>query len=202
VGFIRRRPVLSALALGLVVVVGAVVLTGVAVWQAAHTDDASRVDHADLIIVLGAAQYSGEPSPVFEARLAHAQLLFEEGFGDSVLVVGGGQPGDVTTEGAAGRAWLLARGLPEADVFSSPQGGTTYESLKAAARWMRDRRLDTAFLVSDPWHNLRIRKMAADLGIDGLVSAAFHSAASSQWTRLDGYGRETFAYIYYRILHR
>lgn len=201
-GFIRRHRVLTVLALALFVVFGVVAVTGVAVWKAAHTDDASRVDHADLIIVLGAAQYSGKPSPVFEARLAHAQLLFEKGFGDRVLVVGGGQSGDLTTEGAAGRAWLIARGLPEADVFSSPRGGTTYESLKAAAQWMRDRKLDTAFLVSDPWHNLRIRRIASDLGIDGLVSAAFHSAARSQWTRLDGYSRETFAYIYYRIFHR
>lgn len=177
-------------------------VTAVAVWRAAHTDDASRVDQADLIIVLGAAQYNGRPSPVFEARLRHAQLLVDKGFGEKVLVVGGGQPGDASTEGEAGRSWLISHGLPQANVFSSPQGGTTYESLKAAAKWMRDRHLDTAFLVSDPWHNLRIRKMASDLGIRGFVSAAFHSAARSQWTRFDGYSRETFAYIYYRLFHR
>lgn len=201
-GFIRRHRVIATLALAFLVVLGVLAVTGVAVWQAAHTDDASRVDHADVIIVLGAAQYNGRPSPVFEARLKHAQLLYEKGFGDEVLVAGGGQPGDASTEGEAGRAWLVSQGLPEAHVFASPRGGTTYESLKAAATWMRDRNLHTAFLVSDPWHNLRIRKMASDLGIRGFVSAAFHSAAKSQWTRFDGYSRETFAYIYYRLFHR
>ena len=198
----RDLTALSTLALVLLLALGVLATTGVAVWKAAHSDDARRVDHADLIIVLGAAQYGGTPSPVFEARLQHAQLLFDNGFGDRVLVVGGGQPGDATTEGDAGRTWLISQGLPESDVFSSPEGGTTYESLKAAARWMRDRSLDTAFLVSDPWHNLRIRRMASDLGIHGFVSAAFHSAASSQWRRFDGYSRETFAYLYYRILGR
>jgi uncharacterized SAM-binding protein YcdF (DUF218 family) len=202
VGFIRRRRVIAILALGVLVVFGILAVTGVAVWQAAHTDDASRVDHADVIIVLGAAQYNGRPSPVFEARLQHAQLLFDKGFGEKVLVVGGGQPGDASTEGEAGRTWLVSQGLPAADVFSAPEGGTTYESLHAAATWMRQRHLGTAFLVSDPWHNLRIRRMASDLGIQGFVSAAFHSAARSQWTRFDGYARETFAYIYYRLLHR
>ena len=60
----------------------------------------------------------------------------------------------------------------------------------------------SAFLVSDPWHNLRIRKMASDLGMTAYVSATWHSAARSQWTRLNGYARETLAYLYYRFLHR
>lgn len=193
---------LAVLAAGLLLVLGVLSITAVAVWRAAHTDDASRVDHADLIIVLGAAQYAGRPSPVFEARLDHAKLLFDHRFADTILVVGGGQPGDLSTEGAAGRAWLIANGVPDSAAFASPEGGTTYESLQAAAAWMRDRGLKTAFLVSDPWHNLRIRRMASDLGIDGFVSAAFHSAAKSQWTRFAGYSRETFAYLYYRMFGR
>jgi hypothetical protein len=64
---------------------------------------------------------------------------------------------------------------------------------------MRKRELDSAFLVSDPWHNLRIRRMARDEGINGYVSATWHSAAESQSTRLQGYARETFAYLWYRV---
>jgi uncharacterized SAM-binding protein YcdF (DUF218 family) len=67
---------------------------------------------------------------------------------------------------------------------------------------MGSRGLESAFLVSDPWHNLRIRRMARDLGIEGYVSATWHSAARSQSTRLSGYTRETFAYLYYRVFHR
>jgi uncharacterized SAM-binding protein YcdF (DUF218 family) len=67
---------------------------------------------------------------------------------------------------------------------------------------MRQHGMHSAFLVSDPWHNLRIRRMASDLGIVAYVSATWHSAARSQATRLDGYTRETFAYLYYRLTNR
>src|SRR5436309_9988906 len=112
VRFVRRHPVLSTIALLLVAVLGLFVATGYAVWRAAHTDDARRVQHADTILVLGAAQYNGRPSPVFQARLSHAELLFHEGFASKVLVVGGNKPGDATTEAAAGRSWLVGPGVP------------------------------------------------------------------------------------------
>jgi len=67
---------------------------------------------------------------------------------------------------------------------------------------MRERDLSSAFLVSDPWHNLRIRRMARDLGIRAFASATWQSAAVSQSTRLEGYLRETFAYLYYRVSGR
>jgi uncharacterized SAM-binding protein YcdF (DUF218 family) len=202
VGAVRRHPVLSTIA---VVAVAAVVLLGVtafAVWRAAHSDDASRIDTVDAILVLGAAHYNGDPSPVFEGRLRHAALLYEDGRSDHVLVLGGTAPGDEVSEAEAGRDWLLAEGLPAAAVDASPVGATTLESLGAAARWMRDRGLESAFLVSDPWHNLRIEKMAEDLGIVAYASATWQSAARSQWTRLGGYARETFAYLYYRLFDR
>ena len=173
--------------------------TGVAVWKAAHTDEARRVGHADVILVLGAAEYNGRPSPTFQGRLRQAITLFRKGFSDQVLVLGGKRPGDRTTEAEAGRSWLLAEGLPEGGVSAEPVGNNTLASLKAAAAFMRDQGLRSAFLVSDPWHNLRIRKMARDLGIQAYVSATWHSAARSESTRLSGYSRETFAYLYYRV---
>jgi uncharacterized SAM-binding protein YcdF (DUF218 family) len=190
--------------LPLVLVVGALVVlpivaSAVSVWQAAHTDEASEVDAADVILVLGAAQYGGEPSPIFKGRLDHGFLLYQKGFADRIMVLGAGQEGDETTEADAGAQYLIERGIPEDVVDSSPEGNTTYESLSAAARRMRDLQMDSAFLVSDPWHNLRIRRMARDLGIEGYVSATWHSAARSQSTRLQGYARETFAYLYYRV---
>lgn len=191
----------------LLLLVGAVVLfpvagSAVAVWRAAHTDEASVVDAADVILVLGAAQYGGQPSPIFRGRLEHGALLFEKGFADRIMVLGAGQEGDVTTEAEAGAQYLVARGIPQDAVAASPNGRSTFESLAAAAARMRDQEMDTAFLVSDPWHNLRIRRMARDLGIEGYVSATWHSAARSQSTRLQGYARETFAYIYYRVFGR
>lgn len=198
----RRRVLLIAGLLISAVPLVLVTATGVAVWNAAHTDDASRVQQADVIVVLGAAQYQGTPSPVFAGRLQGAKILFEDGRAPKVLVIGGGQPGDETTEAEAGRQYLVDAGLPDEAVVAIPEGNTTLESLQATATYMDSAGLRSAFLVSDPWHNLRIKRMAADLGIVPYVSATWHSAAVSQGTRLSGYLREVFAYLYYRITGR
>ncbi|HEV8563876.1 MAG TPA: YdcF family protein [Actinomycetota bacterium] len=201
-GLVRRHPILSALGFVLLVVVALLGTTAFAVWRAAHTDDASRVDHADIILVLGAAEYGGRPSPVFEGRLDHAVLLFEQGRATKVMVLGGSRPGDSTTEAAAGREYLVAQGVPADAALAEPVGHTTLESLRAAATYMSEHGLRTAFLVSDPWHNLRIERMASDLGIEGHASATWTSAARTEQTRLEGYVRETFAYLYYRVFRR
>ena len=195
----RRHPVLVAVAAACLVVVLGVVGTGIAVWRAAHTDDARRIDHADVILVLGAAQYDGRPSPVFEGRLRHASLLYENGRAGTIVVLGGSAPGDRSSEAEAGRNWLLSEGVPADAVVASPVGVTTFESLEAAAGWMRDHEMSSAFLVSDPWHNLRVKRMASDLGIEGYASATWQSAARTEGTRLGGYMRETLAYLYYRL---
>jgi uncharacterized SAM-binding protein YcdF (DUF218 family) len=201
VSLVRRHPIITGLAVFLLGVVTLVAATSVAVWRAAHSDEARRVGHVDLIAILGAAQYNGRPSPVFLGRLQQGALLFREGFASRVLVLGGKQPGDATTEGDAGRRWLISQGLPEADVYAEPVGTDTLESVRAAVGFMRENGLTTVFLVSDPWHNLRIRRMARDLGVQAFVSATWHSAARRTWTRLNGYVRETFAYLSYRVLH-
>jgi uncharacterized SAM-binding protein YcdF (DUF218 family) len=176
-----------------------VVGCAIVVWRAAHHDDASEIDRADAIVVLGAAQYDGDPSPVFAGRLDHAALLYEQGRAATVLVLGAGQPGDRFTEAEAGRTYLMDKGVPAEAIIPVPEGHTTFESLEAAAPVMQDAGLGSAFLVSDPWHNARVERMAGDLGIDGHASATWHSAARSQDTRLEGYVRETFAYLFYRL---
>jgi uncharacterized SAM-binding protein YcdF (DUF218 family) len=199
---VRRHPVLAGLSFVFLLAVGFVAGCGIVVWMAAHHDDASEIDRADAIVVLGAAQYDGEPSPVFAGRLDHAALLFEQGRADRVLVLGAGQPGDRFTEAEAGRTYLVEKGVPEEAIIPVPEGHTTFESLRAAAPVMREAGMDSAFLVSDPWHNARVERMAGDLGIDGHASATWHSAATSQETRSEGYVRETFAYLYYRLVGR
>jgi vancomycin permeability regulator SanA len=183
-------------------VLGVLLATAVAVWRTAHKDEARRQSRVQVIAVLGAAEYNGRPSATFQGRLQHAATLFEQGFADRILVLGGNKPGDRTTEAAAGRQWLLDRGVPEADVFALPEGSNTLDSLRAAAAFMAQRGFRSVLLVSDPWHNLRIRRMARDLGLNAYVSATWHSAAKSHETRLSGYTRETFAYLYYRLLGR
>jgi vancomycin permeability regulator SanA len=202
VGLVRRHPVRSVA--GFVVLVAAVVVLAsfVVVWRAAHHDDASDVDHADTIVVLGAAQYNGTPSPVFRGRLEHALRLWNQGRADRIFVLGAKQPGDRTTEAASGRDFLIARGVPSDAVEAIAVGHTSFESLRATAQTMLRSGMDSAFLVSDPWHNARIKRMAGDLGIRGYASATWTSAAKSEQTRSEGYVRETFAYLYYRVSGR
>jgi uncharacterized SAM-binding protein YcdF (DUF218 family) len=136
---------------------------------------------------------------VFEGRLDHAALLYEQGRAAVVFVLGANQPGDRSTEAEAGRDYLVANGVPSTSVVAVPVGHSSFTSLRAAAQEMRARELGSAFLVSDPWHNARIQRMASDLGIDGFASATWTSAARTEETRLAGYLRETFAYLYYLV---
>jgi uncharacterized SAM-binding protein YcdF (DUF218 family) len=199
VRFLRAHPLLFVVAILGILAVGAVALSAVKVWSEAHHDDASEVDRADVIVVLGAAQYDGTPSPIFEGRLDHAALLFEQDRADIVFVLGANQPGDRTTEAEAGRDYLIAQGIPSSSVVALPVGHTSFTSLRAASKEMRERGLTNAFLVSDPWHNARIERMAADLGIEGYTSATWTSGARTEESRLSGYVRETFAYLHYLI---
>jgi uncharacterized SAM-binding protein YcdF (DUF218 family) len=196
----RGSPVLVAIGAILVLAVATVAWSGVVVWRAAHHDDASEMDRADAIVVLGAAQYDGDPSPVFRERLDHAVLLWGQQRAGMVVTLGSNQPGDRSTEAEAGRDYLVAQGVPADLVVALPVGHTTFQSLRAAARFLQGRDLHSAFLVSDPWHNARIERMAGDLGLDGHASATWTSAASSQESRSLGYLRETFAYLFYRVV--
>ncbi len=199
VGFVRRHPIVSAAVIVLALTFGLVTASAVAVWNAAHTDDARRIDHVDAILVLGAAQYNGTPSPVLEERLNHAKVLLDQGRAPVIVTLGSNEPGDRTTEAQAGKDYLVAQGVPADAVVAEPAGNSTWESLRAAASYMHDHGMGSAFLVSDPWHNLRIKRMAGDLGITPYASATSHAAARSSGTRLSGYVRETFAYLFYRL---
>jgi vancomycin permeability regulator SanA len=196
---IRRHPFLSVIALVLLIAVTVVGLSAITVWRAAHHDDAADVAHVDVIVVLGAAQYNGTPSPVFQQRLDHAQLLYQQGHADQVMVLGSKQPGDTTTEAASGKDYLVASGLPADAVIAVPVGHTSWESLRAAARTLKGGGMSSVFLVSDPWHNARIKRMASDLGLQAYASATSTSAYDTHESRLTEYIRETFAYLYYRI---
>jgi uncharacterized SAM-binding protein YcdF (DUF218 family) len=200
VRLIRRHPLLSVIALLLLGCAAVLGFSAVTVWRAAHHDGASDVDQVDAIVVLGAAQYDGTPSPVFQGRLDHAALLYGQERAEQIFVLGSNQPGDRSTEAEAGRDYLIEQGVPESAIVAIPVGHTSFESLQAAAREMRSQGMDTAFLVSDPWHNARIETMASDLGFTGYASATWTSAAKTEQTRVPGYVRETFAYLAYRVL--
>jgi Uncharacterized conserved protein len=196
---IRRHPILTAIIVLVLVGLVAVGASSVVVWRAAHVDGASKIEHVDAIVVLGAAEYNGTPSPVFKGRLDHALLLYQQGRAGTVIVLGSKQPGDTTTEGQTGRDYLVSKGVPVGVALALPVGRSSFESMRAVAKYLSDHGMSTAFLVSDPWHNARIERMASDLGFHGYGSATWTSAAKSFGTRFQGYARETFAYLYYRV---
>ncbi len=144
------------------------------IWQQGEQDERRP---ADAIVVLGAAQYDGRPSPVFEARLAHAVELYHDGLAPLFIVTGGRIPGDVTTEAAVARRYAIEHGVPQSAIIGEDQGRNTLTSMRSVAGMLKERDLHSALFVSDPTHMLRVLRMAADLGIAGFGSPTRTSPA-------------------------
>lgn len=152
-----RRLALLALVLvaGWVAALGAIHLFG-------------RVDEArpaDAIVVLGAAHYEGRPSPVLRARLDHALDLYRRGVADVLVMTGGTAPGDTVSEAVVGKRYAMRRGVPEEAILTERVGMTSLQSMEAVAELMRRHGLESAVLVSDPFHMLRLRLLALRVGI-------------------------------------
>jgi len=190
------RRLLAGLVLAAILVVGG---TAVRVWQVARIDDRTP---ADAIVVLGAAQYAGTPTPVFEARLEQARKLYEAGVSDVIVTVGGKQEGDLFTEAASGKNYLVSAGVPADAIVAVEEGSDTLLSVEAVSREMGERGLTSAVLVSDPWHSLRTRTMARDAGLDAWTAPTRQGpAVFTRESQLHGIARETAALIWYQIAH-
>jgi uncharacterized SAM-binding protein YcdF (DUF218 family) len=120
---------------------------------------------ADAIVVLGAAQYNGRPSPVYRARLDHALELYERGYAPRLILTGGVGRGDTLSEGEVGRRYALRHGVPDRAILVEREGVTSAESVAAAAALMRAYDMRTALVVSDPFHMLRLELLARRAGI-------------------------------------
>jgi uncharacterized SAM-binding protein YcdF (DUF218 family) len=137
-------------------------------WGAFRIQQQGATDEqrpADAIVVLGAAQYNGRPSPVLEARVRHAVDLYRSGIAPVLIVTGGKATGDRTTEAAAAGFWAIANGVPPDVILAEDKGRTTLESLEAVAVIMRSHHLTSAVFVSDRTHMLRVLRIATDQGI-------------------------------------
>ncbi|MFF0541981.1 YdcF family protein [Nocardia thailandica] len=173
--------------------------TAVRVWQVARIDDYTP---ADAIVVLGAAQYSGTPSTVFEARLDQAYRLFRAGVAPRIVTVGGKQEGDLYTEAASGKNYLSERGVPADKILAVETGSDTLRSVEAVAAAMHARGMESAVLVSDPWHSLRTRTMARDAGLDAWTAPTRTGpAVYTRESQFHGIARETGALLWYQLTH-
>lgn len=125
---------------------------------------------AESIVVLGAAQYDGKPSPVLRARLDHGIDLWNRRMGKLLVLTGGQGPGDTTSEAAVGRAYARKRGVPDSVILMEDRGRTTRESMLAVADTLGKRGIKTAILVSDPFHMLRLWVMGRRFGLTPFTS--------------------------------
>ncbi len=167
-----RRVIAAAAAL----VVAAWLLVVAEVVLVARHDAAAP---ADAIVVLGAAQYNGHPSPVFRARLDHAAELFRRGLAPHVLVTGGVGAGDTVSEAVVGRRYLAGVRVDSTALVAVATGRSTEPSLRAAADWVRAHGGQRVILVSDGFHMLRLCLTARRLGLVPLGSPARHSPIAS-----------------------
>ena len=167
--------------IGVVVAAGTVLLGGYATYRIWEQGSRDEQRPAGAIVVMGAAQYDGRPSPVFAARLDHAVSLYLSGLAPYLVVTGGKQAGDRTTEAETARAYAIARGVPESAILMEDGGRTTLESIRSVARIFEEKGIDDAVFVSDPTHMLRVLRMAQDEGI-----RAWGSPTRTSPVELDG----------------
>lgn len=197
-------PVLRRASWPVRVVVGALLVavflvggTAFRVWYVARDDDRRPVD---AVVVLGAAQYDGEPSSILAARLRHAQQLYDDGVAPRIVTVGGSRAGDAYTEAGAGRRYLIDRGVPAKAVVAIGEGTDTLGSLRAVDSRARLDGWSTALVVSDPWHSLRARTMARDSGLQAWTSPTRSGpVVRTRETQARYIVRETAAMLYYTI---
>ena len=162
-GWRRARRIIAA-------VVGVLAVYYLAtLWVVHSTGTTDQARSVDAIVVLGAAQYDGRPSPQLAARLDHVVELWDAGYAPLVITTGGNRPGDRFTEAEASANYLSDRGVP-AEAIVQVGGSTSYASLELARDALHDRGLQRVLLVSDPYHALRIRLVSQELGLTAYVS--------------------------------
>lgn len=194
------RRVLKIIALVVALVVAYPSWIALQVWQQSRHDE---VHGADAIVVLGAAQYNGAPSPVFKARLDHAAYLYAEDLSDTIIVTGGKAPGDRFTEAEAGEMYLESKGISGDVVLGETEGRTTWESLRGVQHIARENGIDSLLLVSDPMHSERIKRMAQDLGFEAYASwASYQTLGRSRSTKAKELVHEVASIIVYELFDR
>jgi uncharacterized SAM-binding protein YcdF (DUF218 family) len=166
----RRQARRRFAALVAVVAAIAISLPGGAVAEVVRWSGADDRTPTDAIVVLGAAQYQGMPSPVLANRLDHAVNLVDAGVSSTVITVGGFQRGDIMSEAQAGKEELVAEGLRRRQVIAIPFGANTEESMRAVAAIADSQGLESITIVTDPAHAARSRALATRFGLDARVS--------------------------------
>ena len=190
---------LRSVTLLLLAVAGAFILflgvTGSRIVRAAGESPAHK---ADLLVIFGAAQYAGHPSPVYRARLDHGYELFQQGMAPVVITTGGAGQDPEFSEGGVGRDYLFRRGVPERALIAETQGSDTAQSAARVANIMRVNGMHRCIAVSDAYHVFRIRALLEREGVEVEVAPRPESRPHSLWERWWAVMREAMSYLVWK----
>lgn len=189
----RRTLLVGALA------VAALLWLAVTCVRIASEASRQEIHPADAIVVFGAAEYSGRPSPVYRLRLDHAFDLFQQGVAPVVITTGGAAADPSYSEGGVGHDYLMHRGIPDSNLIAETQGSDTAQSAKRIGVIMRANHMHSCIAVSDAYHVFRIRKLLEHEGLQVYVSPRPDSRPHSRWQRMEAVLREAASYLVWRL---
>jgi len=193
---VKNHWFLSVLALAVALFLSYLVIACIGIVRDASQQ---QVNRADAIVVFGAAQYYGKPSPVYRARLDHAFDLYRSGIASVVITTGGSGADAKFSEGEVGHDYLMRRGIPAQSLIAETQVSDTAESAERIAVIMRTNRMHTCTAVSDEYHVFRIRKLLEHEGMKVYVAPRSDSRPHSAWQRAVAVIREAISYIAWRF---
>ena len=186
--------------IGIVAVIAVVAFAIAVAYVSAEVARQAKIDEArsaDVILVLGAAEYRGRPSPVLRARLDHALELYHRGLAPHILTTGGAGGDPVYTEGGVGQLYLVTRGVPSEAIIVEREGESTVYSIAAAAEIMRRMGLKSCIVVSDGYHIFRVKKMLESRGITAYGSP-WSTRSADHWREQWLYVRQAIGYLLWR----
>lgn len=177
----------------------ALVWVGTIYWLVNQQAEEDESQKADAIVVFGAAEYAGRPSPVYRARLDHAYTLFREGMAPLIVTTGGGAQDRRFTEGGVGRDYLVAHGVPDRNIIAETQSNDTSESAVRVANIFRANGIHSCLAVSDSYHMFRVKQMLGREGITVYASPRPDSHLPSRWERIRLKLREVMSYTAWKL---
>ena len=193
----RRRPVFKLL---LAIAALALLTWGVVLYREVRVQSyKDETRPADVIVVFGAAEYAGRPSPVFRARLDHAFDLFNKGIAPVIITTGGKGGEPQLSEGGVGRDYLIQRGVPDDKIIAETQSDDTSQSAARVGNIMRTNGFRTCVAVSDSYHMFRIKRMLADQGIEAYGAPRPEYRWTSSRQRFQDTMHEVIGYMLWKL---
>lgn len=183
----------------LLLVAGTAIFLLVTAFRVARQANIDESRPAGAIIVFGAAEYSGRPSPVFRARLDHAYDLYSRRAAPIIIVTGGAGGDPVYNEGSVGRDYLIGRGIPDRNLIAETQSDDTAQQAERTAAIMRTNGIKDAIAVSDAYHLFRIKQLMQAQGIPVYAAPRATSIPRTLWGRTIGLTRESISYLFWKL---